>query len=525
MKPRENEYGKSLTHLNERERLNGLLNSHYGNGNGGVESASLYVTKSNATPTKNISKKTPSHVTRSSYYSNKDNVSTSLIYSTASSSYLGNSSAMAAHNRNGKDNDIIISRRGQHGSGHELGKTSGLHRNAKLFYVPSKNGSLTDHYPVKKTNWNQLICSKTLIESQTTKQNTWNDHINDPCEIVDSPFFEENKTQDNKALTDHPVVFANLESDIEFNKITRKIHLSNQELSGTSLHPSVTIDKPEIEPEIMDKNDKAPVSSLFCNLGHTTSDTKPLIWEVEEISVVPPPMQFIPIFTPPLGKTFQRMFSSEISPSQSTLKNKSSRQNVYKEKDQFGKTFIKSRRQKGRKDPNSTLLTGKILLRRGSTHTPRNRVKVDVNRLQWQKRNCFLNCFDIMIKYSTATLGRKLDTFGGDKHQYKYFPSATINRLVHGFDPIERKIELDDATGERNIIPSAMEHIRQTYAMQCNLGFIRKPSTKDYDKNEEEEEKIVGTFDGHDNLYVIVGLTNIFVMQFIMVIMIFFAKT
>ena len=108
MKPRQNEYGKSLTHLNERERLNGLLNSHYGNGNGGVESASLYVTKSNATPTKTISKSTPSHVTRSSYYSNKDNVSTSLIYSTASCSYLGNSSSMAAHNRNGKDNDIIM---------------------------------------------------------------------------------------------------------------------------------------------------------------------------------------------------------------------------------------------------------------------------------------------------------------------------------------------------------------------------------------------------------------------------------
>ena len=131
----------------------------------------------------------------------------------------------------------------------------------------------------------------------------------------------------------------------------------------------------------------------------------------------------------------------------------------------------------------------------------------------------------MIIKFSTATLGRKFNTLG-DKQQYKYYPSATINQLVHGFDPIERKIEEEDFEPEyRNIIPSSMEHIRNTYAMQCRIGvdIQKQPEDKNFEHFNTNVER--GGCETKDVLYLIVGLSNIFILQFIMVVLLFFCES
>ena len=242
--------------------------------------------------------------------------------------------------------------------------------------------------------------------------------------------------------------------------------------------------------------------------------------EYQNNVVVPPPMLFIPIFMPPLVQTSLTTPAVNLTTMLPLrIKSSTKAENEYMSR----KLSLKVRLTKPSRGPKrSRTLKEKIIQRKGSTYVPRNYAKVDLYRLQKHRRNCFCNWIELVIKYSTATLGRKLDTFG-NKRKYKYFPSATIHRLVHGFDPIERKIEYDDGAGERHIIPSSMEHIRQTYAMQCK---IKKPpdeqeqplgDTKVYDADHIGE--------ANDFLYVIMGLTNIFIMQFIMVIIIFFVRS
>ena len=128
----------------------------------------------------------------------------------------------------------------------------------------------------------------------------------------------------------------------------------------------------------------------------------------------------------------------------------------------------------------------------------------------------------MVMKISTATLGRKFNTIR-DKHQYKYFPSASINRLVHGFDPIGRHIEQVDHSGYKDILPSSMEHIRKSFAVQCEHGVLKKPKIHVTFEYPHSAEQCCGC-KGKDFLYLIIGLVNILVLQFVMVILLFFAE-
>ena len=261
------------------------------------------------------------------------------------------------------------------------------------------------------------------------------------------------------------------------------------------------------------------------NLPHSCSAISTKHLDTEQRCTVPPPILFVPIWMPPVinpPSTLLGLIKSHVSSEKASPRQIETNDLTKIEK-------LKKRFKRKRKDEiiRSAVLSEKILLRRGSKFVPRHRVKADLHRIKRRRRNFLCNWFEVVIKYSTATLGRKLDTFG-DKHNYKYFPSATVHKMVHGFDPIERKIEHEDGAGERNIVPSCMEHIRQSYAMQCKIGFYRKSSVEDVftvPKDDDEDDLVSNTFSGNnDFIYVVVGLTNIFIMQFIMAIVIFFVK-
>ena len=241
--------------------------------------------------------------------------------------------------------------------------------------------------------------------------------------------------------------------------------------------------------------------------------------------IVPPPIIFVPILMPPVINPSYSLLS--LIRSHISFEKETSRKIESNESTKIGKLKNQFKRKDKSQIARSATLSEKIMLRRGSKFVPRHRVKADLHRIKRRRRNFLCNWLENVIKYSTATLGRKLDTFG-DKHNYKYFPSATVHKMVHGFDPIERKIEHEDGAGERNIIPSCMEHIRQSYAMQCKIGSTRKSSDEDIfiiPKDKNEDDLVSNSFTrNNDFIYVIVGLTNILIMQFIMVIVIFFVK-
>ena len=241
--------------------------------------------------------------------------------------------------------------------------------------------------------------------------------------------------------------------------------------------------------------------------------------------IVPPPIVFVPILMPPVINPSYSLLS--LIRSHISFEKEASRTIETDELTKINKLKNRFKRKNKNHIARSATLSKKIILRRGSKFVPRHHVKADLHRIKRRRRNFLCNWFENIIKYSTATLGRKLDTFG-DKHNYKYFPSATVHKMVHGFDPIERKIEHEDGAGERNIVPSCMEYIRQSYALQCKIGSTRKSSDEDIftvpkDKNEDDLDS--NTFSrNNDFIYVIVGLTNILIIQFIMVIVIFFVK-
>jgi hypothetical protein len=310
----------------------------------------------------------------------------------------------------------------------------------------------------------------------------------------------------------------------ENGTIENKAHLtettSNPRIHNTTnLHTTTTTTQ--------NKDSTSAIFPLqFSSEFSSTMQRKSSIVQLNEPqnNVVPPPMLFIPIFMPPLVlnsptpvvKVTTTMIPSRIKSSKVREKDYLSR------KDSLKVWFRKPSRGPKR----SHALSEKIVRRKGSMFVPRNRAKVDFYRLRKHRRNFICNWIELVIKYSTATVGSKLSTLG-NKSQYKYFPSATVHHLVHGFDPIERKIEFEDGTAQRHIIPSSMEHIRQTYAMQCKTGFIKKPPNEQKQSYTLGDTTVVADYIGEANdfFYVIMGLTNIFVIQFIMVIVIFFVKS
>ena len=415
-------------------------------------------------------------------------------------------------------------------------------RTVASFAVSLRDDPLKNRYWLKKNKWN---------ESFLTEESALLDNEKNHSQLSSS-FSYENTTFDGMNLNvKKNDVELDLANDLDFLKhihissgyeIIEKDRLASQASyeKGVSniakLHNATeTVGQTNLSLELPSIDDSNAVENAEAKNESTVPSPRcispNILKEIsispdkEQDSVVPPPMLFIPIFMPPIVQNPQMaLFNLMPAPS------KISADKIIRPK-QSRKLFLKTKHQKrgkrrGRDDPQSRTLSEKIMLRRPSVYVPRNQVKVDLNRFQRHRRNFICNWIEVMIKYSTATVGRTFDTSSfGDKAQYKYFPSATVNRLVHGFDPIERKIEHDDAnTEERNIIPSSMEHIRQTYSMQCKVGVVRNPSEEEED-TEDEEENVVGTFDKSDNLYVIVGLTNIFILQFIMVIIIFFAKS
>ena len=264
--------------------------------------------------------------------------------------------------------------------------------------------------------------------------------------------------------------------------------------------------------------------SLRTSPATTPSSPTSFLSFIEDNIIIPPPMLFIPIVMPPLlHNTTTSIALHPMSIPSIRIHRHHHHQLQCHHKDQELRQDKLTKEEKEKEVvKNKPSFRERIKWRRKSTYIPRNRVKVDINRLQRHRRIFIWNWLEMMIKFSTATVGRKLNTVQ-DKHNYKYHPSAAINRLVHGFDPIQLQIEQDDYTHHRDINPSSMEQIRRTYEVQNKQGSLKKTDFQVTFEYPHSAKECCGC-EGKDFVYLIIGLINIFVLQFIMVVLLFFAK-
>ena len=489
---------KARKKINVERRRNGLR-SHYGNDNDdGIEKRNALLTMSalkEASDSKNCNKSTFAS-TRSSTHAQPTGIATCRSMK-ASITFCGD-----AELQNEKDlsNDECS-------SNVPLLKQQGLMQHeytnqrkplpTVASYLPRRDSSI----------FNEYIFYNNGLSSQVTTELLGQDKEKQLNQAVGSRVFTESTSPIETELENADEIFGRLESENKYCVIAdMQSNNAEKALENHGLKSADSRQVFDVDTFYFAEADK--------NNGNASSD--PLF----------DPMLFVPIFMSPVIKcpptTLLSLIKSHISSKEKATQLPECGQATKMDK-------FKARFRRRRKDqvPRSATLSEKIMLRRGSKFVPRHRVKADLHRIKRSRRNFLCNWFEIVIKYSTATLGRKLDSFG-DKHNYKYFPSATIHSMVHGFDPIERRIEHEDGAGQRYIVPACMEHIRQTYEMQCNIGFLRKSSEEDAHEiaiNGDDDELISNTFTGNnDFIYVIVGLTNIFIMQFIMAIVIFFLK-
>ena len=373
-------------------------------------------------------------------------------------------------------------------------------------YSSQRNNSLQNHCKSERRELNCTIHHRSPTQQQHQRNSCFSSRTSVVNNVSTTKEHHQNYSHPNSTTMD-----ALLDPFIRDKKIVATS--DNQETKAVTNNNPSTLNK--VAPT---EGSNVSVSSMSTSLRRSpsTSSTASFVSLNEESGVISPPMAFIPIFMPPFFQNSQTYIINSLS-APSIRKYHPHHNREYRGLQDKSITKVQTRVKVAR----SKSFTESIKLRRRKSTIPRNRAKVDVNRLQKHRRNFICNWFTMMIKFSTATVGQKLNTVG-DKHQYKYYPSATINRLVHGFDPIERRIEQDDCMGQRNILPSSMEHIRNTYAKQCNIGSTKKHTFESPHTNAERYAG--GGCEGNDILYLIVGLSNIFILQFIMVVLLFFAK-
>ena len=278
-------------------------------------------------------------------------------------------------------------------------------------------------------NENQL--DDLLVPTLTNENNV--SSVKTSCNVKNdiSPY-ELYSGQNVDVLSDIKICKDNEDGTLENNGHVKETNSNPRIHSTTNLHTTATTNK---DTTILPVKFSSVVSSTMQRKSSTDARN-----EQPHNNVVPPPMLFIPIFMPPLLQTSAQ--STPAVPLTTTMMPLRINSSLMVENEYLSeKHSLNVRLKKPSRGPKrSQTLKEKIAERRGSIYIPRNRAKVDIHRLQKHRRNFLCNWMELVIKYSTATLGRKLDTFG-NRRQYKYFPSATIHRLVHGFDPIERKIE------------------------------------------------------------------------------------
>ena len=510
---------KARKEINVERRRNGLR-SHYGNDNDdGIEERNALLTvlaSKEASDSKNCNKSTFAS-TRSSTYFKPTGIAT--CRSTKASIMF----CRDAELQNGKDlsnndcssNALLLKQQG-------IVKKEYTNQRKPLLtvasFVPRRDSSISNEYIFHNNVSSSQVTTELVEQSKETQLN----------HVINSRIFNENLLPTKTEVGKEDDISGHLDSGNMSGDIT-DIHLSDEE-KALEIHALETAETGQaFDADTFHYAEQDANKSIVTHENLLPGPSPPVLDKQpnnEQYYVVPPPMLFVPIFMPPVIKCPPTTLMTLVK-SHSSLKEKVSQLPEGGHATKMDK--FKARFKRRRKDqvPRSATLSEKIMLRRGSKFVPRHRVKADLHRIKRSRRNFLCNWFEIVIKYSTATLGRKLDSFG-DKHNYKYFPSATVHKMVHGFDPIERKIEHEDGAGQRYIVPSCMEHIRQTYEMQCKIGFLRKSSEEDAHDiavNADDDELISNTFTGNnDFIYVIVGLTNIFIMQFIMAIIIFFLK-
>ena len=92
-------------------------------------------------------------------------------------------------------------------------------------------------------------------------------------------------------------------------------------------------------------------------------------------------------------------------------------------------------------------------------------------------------------------------------------------------DDEERSRESENGEEQRHIRPGALASIRDTFVVQCDRGRLKKPRIHVHFSYPRTPKQFCTCEGDTDFLFVVVGLCNIFVLQFVVVILLFFVDT
>ena len=138
-----------------------------------------------------------------------------------------------------------------------------------------------------------------------------------------------------------------------------------------------------------------------------------------------------------------------------------------------------------------------------------------------RRRKRRLDVLQMLIKFSNATLGKEDTVVVRPQLE---IDEQIFARLLGSFDPIHGQLELEKREREKrhkhNVEVESLQYLRSSFKHQQVNGALRRPQIHvefSNPKNCEEFCCCVTT----DFLYVVVGLTNILVLQFVLVVILF----
>lgn len=127
-------------------------------------------------------------------------------------------------------------------------------------------------------------------------------------------------------------------------------------------------------------------------------------------------------------------------------------------------------------------------------------------------------CFHSFVRFASSSLGKNISTkkTKAKKKKNKKIAMATQSRAVQEKQPLLARAHA------RNIVPSSQVRLRKSFEVAATRGAIKRPVIHvEFDAPKSVEECV--SCQSTDFLYVYVGLCNVFLLQFIMVVLLFFS--
>lgn len=136
-----------------------------------------------------------------------------------------------------------------------------------------------------------------------------------------------------------------------------------------------------------------------------------------------------------------------------------------------------------------------------------------------------LDCLDSLVAFATATVSGREVRFRRHRRQPQHWarcPSTSVCRMVHGFDPIERRLEweMSNRSGDQapiGIRSGSQDVIRRLFRSQCDDdgGSGDQEAVGKQSMGPGSCKECCCTCSHKDVLYLAVGLINVLVVQFV----------